>query len=91
MGNNLTMDNKEKQIKRKIIEFYFKELNDIDLLNTRFRILYKDVNFFKNIGLPKRLFRKYFLELKQKNIYHKIPISYKQKIELKEIILKLSK
>ncbi|MDP2175823.1 MAG: hypothetical protein Q8K70_07940 [Bacteroidota bacterium] len=90
---NTTMDNINTQIeiKRKIIESYFKDYRHINIKNTSFRILFKDVKYLKFIGLPKGLYRSYFLELRENYLNHKIPITAEQKADLKELLRKLYK
>jgi hypothetical protein len=88
---NITMDNKEIQIeiKRKIIKSYFIDYKHLATRNIGFRILFKDVKCLKFIGMPKGLYRSYFLEIKDNHLYQKIPITAEQKSELKVMLREL--
>lgn len=79
------MQNK-KEIKIELLQ-YFEDINDIrDLETCTFFLSYSNRSFFKLIGFPKRIYRRYVLILNYGSIRKKTTIPYRNKNTIKSLL-----
>jgi len=76
-------NNNNIEFKTKLINEYAKELNYSDINKVKIRILYKDKKILKYIGLHKKYYRSYSLEMIYNDFFKKTAITFHQKDEIK--------
>lgn len=77
-------------IKEEILKTYFKELSSLDIQKIEFKIKFKDKLYLKYLGLPKGLYRNYFIKLEYTYFKKIVPISTDEKDELKKKLFQLT-